>query len=623
MPVQDDNKHKKEDFFFENDEDKRRQAVQTSQENSVKKSQKLLPIISTKAEIHQNRINTLTEKIAVRKDKIARNESKIEKLTAKADRLEDRNTILKNTLGSIPVVKKLIESNEKKIADIRENKIPTRQKKIEQHKSKITQLTNKRDGIEHKLNRVLALNDVLKSFSIKFNKERREVFTDAMDRLNKSNTCCLNDKISALNKQKSKLIEEYNNPHISAVDKYNLQEKITNISERIDTLEDKVHKLSRPDNHFAEQTNDVVDATMLVTSETVAEAVDKEEIRLTDVAENIFNSADKVEGLDKSEIARLADKLNHLDNAEVQLEDNYNSIDGIINNGSKAELEATKKELSETLSAMKDVVGNKYMMQSIKDETAKEIPKIEEQLNAVNKALNNIENTKDDYKLTDFSALIEKDSFKVNPEYYRSLSKDECHFESMTKQQSITVMTELSKADVQFSAVSRGNDKVNITVDEKDVPALNDIMQVSIGKTATRDFQRPPKSEIQPLRKINPQYFKSLKPDEKFTNIESTEVARGIIKELETKEIPYSAAVLKNDTVVVTVSNRNKKSYMEASSSIKDKFAEKCFESDKAVPKKQNQRAFFSRDKLKKEAQRIKNKGRQNTPTKDKHQGLE
>lgn len=93
MPVQDDNKHKKEDFFYENDEDKRRQAVQTSQENSVKKSQKLLPILSTKAEIHQNRINTLTEKIAVRVDKIARNETKIEKLTAKADRLEDRNTI--------------------------------------------------------------------------------------------------------------------------------------------------------------------------------------------------------------------------------------------------------------------------------------------------------------------------------------------------------------------------------------------------------------------------------------------------------------------------------------------------------------------------------------------------
>ena len=244
MPIQDATKSNK-NTPINDEEEKLRQQKKTQQEHetSVQKSQKLLPIISTKAEIHQNRIKTLTEKIAVREDKIARNETKIEKLTAKADRLEDRNTMLKNTLGSIPVVKKLIESNEKKIADIRENKIPTRQKKIEQHKSKITQLTNKRYGIEHKLNRVLALNDVLKSFSIKFNKERREVFTDAMDRLNKSNTDCINDKISALNVQKSKLIEEYNNPHISAVDKYNLQEKITNISERIDTLEDKVHKL--------------------------------------------------------------------------------------------------------------------------------------------------------------------------------------------------------------------------------------------------------------------------------------------------------------------------------------------------------------------------------------------
>ena len=52
---------------------------------------------------------------------------------------------------------------------------------------------------------------------------------------------------------------------------------------------------------------------------------------------------DKVEELDKSEIAHLADKFNYLDNAEVQLEDDYNSIDGIINNGSKANLKLQKR----------------------------------------------------------------------------------------------------------------------------------------------------------------------------------------------------------------------------------------------------------------------------------------
>ena len=124
MPVQDNEQPKMADDIFGNDEEKRRQDMQNSQENSTKKSQKLLPFLNAKAEIHQSRIDTINEKIAVREDKIARNEAKIEKLYAKADRLEDRNTILKNMLGSVPVVRKLIEKNEQRIANIRENKIP-------------------------------------------------------------------------------------------------------------------------------------------------------------------------------------------------------------------------------------------------------------------------------------------------------------------------------------------------------------------------------------------------------------------------------------------------------------------------------------------------------------------
>lgn len=76
---------RKADDIFGNDEEKRRQDMQNSQENSTKKSQKLLPFLNAKAEIHQSRIDTINEKIAVREDKIARNEAKIEKLYAKAD----------------------------------------------------------------------------------------------------------------------------------------------------------------------------------------------------------------------------------------------------------------------------------------------------------------------------------------------------------------------------------------------------------------------------------------------------------------------------------------------------------------------------------------------------------
>jgi uncharacterized coiled-coil protein SlyX len=80
----------------------------------IQKSQKLLPFLNAKAEFHQNRIDTIDEKIAAKQDKIARNEAKIEKLTAKADRLEDTCRMLKSTLGNFPFVQKLIAANEEK-----------------------------------------------------------------------------------------------------------------------------------------------------------------------------------------------------------------------------------------------------------------------------------------------------------------------------------------------------------------------------------------------------------------------------------------------------------------------------------------------------------------------------
>ncbi len=126
MPVQDNEQPKKTDNFFENNDEQRKTAI-NQQASNITKSQKLLPFLNTKAEIHQNQIQSLDMKIARREDKISRNEVRIERLTAKADRLEDRNTMLKNMLGSVPLVRRLIEKNEQKIANIRKNKIPKRQ----------------------------------------------------------------------------------------------------------------------------------------------------------------------------------------------------------------------------------------------------------------------------------------------------------------------------------------------------------------------------------------------------------------------------------------------------------------------------------------------------------------
>lgn len=71
-------------------------------ETSVQKSGKLLPLLNAKAEHHQSRIDSLDEKIANQTDKIDRNKANIEALSAKADKLEDTNRMLKATIGNLP-----------------------------------------------------------------------------------------------------------------------------------------------------------------------------------------------------------------------------------------------------------------------------------------------------------------------------------------------------------------------------------------------------------------------------------------------------------------------------------------------------------------------------------------
>ncbi|MBP5268599.1 MAG: hypothetical protein J6Z29_08520, partial [Ruminococcus sp.] len=172
MPVQDnEDKRTAVEPVTDAEEELRRQKAQTqkqTEETCVQKSGKLLPFLNAKAELHQSRINVIDEKIENQTDKIDRNRAKIEALTARADKLEDTNRMLKATLGSYPIVKKLIESNEKRIQTIREEKIANFEEKVRQGRMKINRLTDKRSVISHKLNRVTALSDAVKSFSLMF-----------------------------------------------------------------------------------------------------------------------------------------------------------------------------------------------------------------------------------------------------------------------------------------------------------------------------------------------------------------------------------------------------------------------------------------------------------------------
>lgn len=679
MPVQDnDDKRTADQPAVDAEELRRKQAQSRKQqqdETSVQKSGKLLPLLNAKAEHHQSRIDSLDEKIANQTDKIDRNKAKIEVLSAKADKLEDTNRMLKATIGNLPGIRTLIANNEKRIQAIREVKIPKRQEKIDQGWKKIDTLTAKRDRIEHKLNRVIALNDTIKSFGIHFNKERREAFAGAMTRLNISTVDCLSDKKATLEAKRQDILDTYNAPETSAVDKLKLGEQLKGVNERIGALESKIMKLARPETHYEEQTNDQLNASMVLTGDKLGEMVQNGTMDMPSLAEGAVQAAQKVETLDRTKVAELADQLNiqPLANVEMQLEDDYNMIDGIINNGSKEDIDKAKAELAEGIKSMESLAENPFVPQEMRDNAVEELAKMKSQL----ELLNMHDEVEVDSWLSDMldkgdAVLTDDGGFKVNPDYYKELPRNDRHVETMTEIQAVEVMSALMSAGVQFSAATKGEDKVGITVSKNDVSTLNDVMYASIGKIAHTDAAKENggKGEKGKYETINPEYYASLGKDDKHTRVESIDTARNIVAELQKANIPYSAVVRKNDTVAVTVSKANAEAYKQIESAVKgeraveyvnpdyfktlpkqERFTQRMgegqarkksaeltskgvehsavFSGEKSavtVAKKDSKKAFFSRGKMQRDAQRISGRGQQKpqqTPKKRNDQGLE
>lgn len=683
MPVQDnDDKRTTDQPAVDAEEELRRKQAQAQEqqqeESGAQKSDKLLPFLNAKAEHHQSRIDSLDEKIANQTDKIDRNKAKIEALSAKEDKLEDTNRMLKATIGNLPGIRTLIANNEKRIQAIREVKIPKRQEKIDQGWKKIDTLTAKRDRIEHKLNRVIALNDTIKSFGIHFNKERREAFADAMTRLNSSTVDCLSDKKATLEAKKQAILDTYNAPETSAVDKLKLGEQLKGVNERIGALESKIMKLARPETHYEEQTNDQLDASMILTGEKLGEMVQNGTMDIPSLAEGAVQAAQEVETLDRSQVASIADKLidQPLASAEMQMEDDYNMIDGIINNGSKEDIDKARAELREGIKNMENLAENPFVPQEMRENATAELEKMRKQLELLD-SVDEIEVESWLMTMVDNgdAVLTDDGGFKVNPDYYKELPRGDRHVETMTEIQAVEVMSALTAAGVAYSAATKGEDKVGITVSKNDVPALNDVMYASIGKIAHTEAAKENggKGEKGKYQTINPEYYASLGKDDKHTRVEPIATARKIVAELQKQNIPYSAVVRKNDTVAVTVSKANVEAYKQIESAVKgeraveyvnpdffkslpkqERFTQRMDEgqarkksaeltakgvehsavfggekSAVTVAKKDSQRAFFSRGKMHRDAQRISGRGQQNpqqrqqTPKKRNNQGLE
>lgn len=130
-------------------------------------------------------------------------------------------------------------------------------------------------------------------------------------------------------------------------------------------------------------------------------------------------------------------------------------------------------------------------------------------------------------------------SFKINNDYYRALPREDRTIEVVPVQHAAEIMQQLADKGIEFSAVSRKNDKAAITVHiehksdltsaaEKAVKGQIQKNQPTVSKTASKEI-------------INPDYFKQLKSSERHIQRLPSGDADRIIASLESKGIKFSA----------------------------------------------------------------------------------
>ena len=427
--------------------EKRKTSVIPEEEKEKKpKAQHLLPFLKAKAESHQHKLDSLDEKIASKEDKIAMCEARIDRLQAKAERLEDISKTLKS-LGNLPFARKLIERNKAKITAIREEKIPKQKDKIKASKEKLSKLQIKRDRTEHKLNRIIALNDVIKSFSLGFSPKRREVFAEAMDRLNEASVNCLADKKVSLIIKKEDIIREYNAPDTSVTDKLGLQKRIDEINESIGKLEDKITSIALPENYFEDEADEELDDQITAVEETIGEASEKDELSVPVLTEAVFDTA--YEALEQTTSKQEQNKPK--EHPQTVNPEYYKQLP-------KAE-RFTKFETKETARAIVQGLMKEQIPYSAVVRKNGTVGITVSKSNA--KAFRRIES----------AVKNERAVSLVNPGFFKSLPKQERFTQRMTEEQAKAKIAELGNKGISHSAVLNG-DKSAVTVAKNDKAAF-------------------------------------------------------------------------------------------------------------------------------------------------------
>ena len=262
--------------------------LDTSKENN-----QLLPIINSRVENQQKKLDNLSMKREFAESKISMQQERINNLSAKAERLETTNQMLKELINNKvtpafvkSAAQKAIDVNSAKIAKIRSNKIPKREAKIEKQQDKVAKFDRQINLAHCKIDRYTSLNNVITSFSLSGNSERRKQFAEAMDNLHSSSVNLCNARIDISTAKISDLTEKYNNSKDTAFKSATHQAIIRQKINRQKNI-NKRNKLMGVVIPMTAQPEKVQEEALKRTEETVNNELKKDNITVSELADNV------------------------------------------------------------------------------------------------------------------------------------------------------------------------------------------------------------------------------------------------------------------------------------------------------------------------------------------------
>lgn len=516
-------------------------------EADAHKSETLLPIFHMAYGSHMDTLDHLQEQKAETQDQISKSENRIAMLEEKVARLEATNAMLQDLMdsGKLPgAVSAIIRANETKINAIHENRIPKIENSIRKAENKISKLDDRIAIVRLKSEKLRSFSNVIQSFVIPNPQKRRELFRESMDGLRNSTKNLLNIDQNAAKSKLAKLSEQYEKSD-SMAEKYKLSQKIETVKSSISSIEAKIHRLETAPK-FQEADDHTVDKTIAKT---------ESEIENTD-----FFAGGEIFDMDKPVETVALDSSKYLRNAEMSMEDDFNMIDGIINNGKKEERPDVPLFLEEIDVGTCDDATLQSFRESAKAnmECAKEISQALSQnydyerytLNS-EQALSDVrEKFSDDRIAFVLSCALNATSDGRIAKEVKDFARDTLqNVPELYTKRSLSLSSHAGLINLFAKTVMKSQPEKQM---EKPAPE-----------------KKKPQRSRSGIRKINPNYYRQIPPEDRVITNEPANVGAIIMTELEKQKIPFSA-VETDKGVTITVSKKNEGAFHAAEEKAKD-----------------------------------------------------